>query len=57
MLKHKKQELQLADDSDEEAANKKQKKVNWGLRLMGQEGHWVNSVSYTHLTLPTIYSV
>jgi len=28
MLKHKKQELQLADDSDEEAANKKQKKVN-----------------------------
>ena len=42
MLKHKKQELQLADDSDEEAANKKQKKVNWGLRLMWQEGHWVN---------------
>jgi len=28
MLKHKKQELQLADDSDEEAAKKKQKKVN-----------------------------
>ena len=38
MLKHKKQELQLADDSDEEAANKKKKKGNWGLRLTGQEG-------------------
>ena len=31
--------------------------LTWGSRLVAAIPQWVTAVSYTHLTLPTIYSV